>query len=50
MTDARESVKETIVIERGDGNFIYDDGVRKLLGGVDGLWCMTLGHNRTEMK
>ena len=31
MTDTRASEEETIVIERGDGNFIYDDTGRKLL-------------------
>ncbi|MGX7701211.1 hypothetical protein [Enterococcus mundtii] len=37
MTDTRASEEETIVIERGDGNFIYDDTGRKLLDGVGGL-------------
>ncbi|MDY4307637.1 aminotransferase class III-fold pyridoxal phosphate-dependent enzyme [Enterococcus mundtii] len=50
MTDTRASEEETIVIERGDGNFIYDDTGRKLLDGVGGLWCMNVGHNRPEMN
>ena len=50
MTDTRASEADTIVIERGDGNFIYDDKGRKLLDGVGGLWCMNVGHNRSEIN
>lgn len=50
MTDTRASDEDTIVIERGEGNFVYDDTGRKLLDGVGGLWCMNVGHNRSEMK
>lgn len=50
MTDTKASNEETIVIEKGNGNYIYDDTGRKLLDGVGGLWCVNVGHNRSEIN
>lgn len=50
MTDTRESNEETVVIVKGDGNYIYDDKGNRLLDGVGGLWCVNAGHNRKEIK
>ena len=42
--------RESIRIVRGDGCYVYDDGGRKLIDGVAGLWNVNVGHNRPEVK
>ena len=42
--------RESIRIVRGDGCYVYDDGGRKLVDGVAGLWNVNVGHNRPEVK
>lgn len=50
MTDTRASEQETIIIERGEGNYIFNDCGEKLLDAVGGLWCMNVGHNRKTVN
>lgn len=50
MTDTRASKQETIIIEKADGNYIYDDNGNKLLDDVGGFWCVNVGHNLKEIK
>ncbi|MEK6352200.1 MAG: aspartate aminotransferase family protein [Burkholderia cenocepacia] len=40
----------TVVIERGDGNYVYDVDGHRMLDGVGGLWNVNVGHNRPEVK
>lgn len=42
--------KVPLRIVKGDGLFIWDDQGRKMLDGFAGLWCVNVGHNRTEVK
>jgi putrescine---pyruvate transaminase len=42
--------REPIRIVRGDGCFVYDDGGKRLIDGVAGLWNVNVGHNRAEVK
>ncbi len=37
---------ETLVIEKGRGNYLYDLQGRKYLDGVSSLWCNLLGHRK----
>jgi putrescine aminotransferase len=41
--------KGTRVITRGEGVYLYDSEGRRLLDGMAGLWCMTLGYGRREL-
>src|SRR5580692_5745415 len=41
--------KGTRVITRGEGIYLYDSEGRRLLDGMAGLWCMTLGYGRREL-
>ncbi|MFG5683931.1 aminotransferase class III-fold pyridoxal phosphate-dependent enzyme [Enterococcus faecalis] len=50
MTDTKIGDENTVVVERGEGNYVYDDQGNRLLDGVAGLWCMNVGHNRTEIN
>ncbi len=36
-------------IERGDGVYVWDTDGRRWLDGVSGLWCVNVGHGRTEL-
>ncbi|PYE21497.1 adenosylmethionine-8-amino-7-oxononanoate aminotransferase [Paraburkholderia silvatlantica] len=40
----------TLVIARGDGNYVFDVEGNQLLDGVGGLWNVNVGHNRPEVK
>lgn len=40
----------TLIIARGDGNYITDIDGNRLLDGVGGLWNVNVGHNRPEVK
>jgi putrescine aminotransferase len=39
----------TRVITRGEGVYIYDTEGRKILDGMSGLWCVSLGYGRAEL-
>ena len=38
-----------LLIERGEGVFVYDREGRKLYDGPAGMWCMQIGHGRREI-
>ncbi|OAJ52053.1 hypothetical protein A6V36_18180 [Paraburkholderia ginsengiterrae] len=40
----------TVVIARGDGNYVFDVEGNRMLDGVGGLWNVNVGHNRPEVK
>ena len=42
--------EDPVVIVRGDGNELIDDGGRRYLDGVSSLWCNVHGHNRPELN
>ncbi len=42
--------EDPVVIVRGDGNELVDDGGRRYLDGVSSLWCNVHGHNHPEMN
>lgn len=42
--------QEPLRIVRGDGVFVWDDKGHKMLDGFAGLWCVNVGHNRSEVK
>ncbi|EON13845.1 aminotransferase class III-fold pyridoxal phosphate-dependent enzyme [Pandoraea sp. SD6-2] len=50
MGSAAESNVHTVVIERGDGNYVTDIDGNRMLDGVGGLWNVNVGHNRTAVK
>lgn len=42
--------EQTLIISKGDGNYIEDIDGNKLLDGISGLWNVNIGHNRAEVK
>jgi len=40
---------EQLVIERGEGVYVYDQRGRKYLEGMAGLWCTALGYGNEEL-
>ncbi len=40
---------EQLVIERGDGVYVFDNEGNKYLEGMAGLWCTSLGYNNREL-
>lgn len=42
--------QEPLRIVKGDGLYVWDDKGHKMLDGFAGLWCVNVGHNRTEVK
>ncbi len=38
-----------IVIARGDGAYVWDEDGNRLLDGTASLWCVNVGHGRTEI-
>jgi 4-aminobutyrate--pyruvate transaminase len=40
---------ETLIIERGDGAYVYDNNGKQYLEGLAGLWCTSLGYNNREL-
>jgi len=38
-----------LLIERGEGVFVYDREGRKLYDGPAGMWCVQIGHGRREI-
>jgi adenosylmethionine-8-amino-7-oxononanoate aminotransferase len=43
---AREGVT---VMAEGEGIYVYDSQGNRLIDGIGGLWCVSLGHGREEM-
>ena len=41
---------KTLIIARGDGNYITDIDGHRMLDGVGGLWNVNIGHNRASVK
>jgi len=39
----------SLILERGDGVFVYDVDGRPYIEGMAGLWCNALGHGREEL-
>ncbi|NNG38619.1 aspartate aminotransferase family protein [Flexivirga sp. ID2601S] len=37
------------IIERGQGCYLYDDSGRKFLDGLAGLFCVNIGHGRSDI-
>lgn len=40
---------EQLVIERGEGVYVYDNEGRRYLEGMSGLWCTALGYGNEEV-
>jgi adenosylmethionine---8-amino-7-oxononanoate aminotransferase len=40
---------EPLIIERADGNYLFDDLGRRFLDGVSSLWCNVHGHRKREI-
>jgi len=49
-SSAPASRSKTLVIARGDGNYITDIDGHRMLDGVGGLWNVNVGHNRASVK
>ena len=50
FTDHRQLAERgTRVITRAEGVYIWEANGRKILDGMSGLWCVTLGYSRTEL-
>lgn len=43
------SAQKPMIIERGDGVYVYDIDGNKYLDSQGGLWCVNVGYNRPEM-
>jgi len=41
---------EPLVIERGDGNYLFDVEGRRYLDGISSLWCNLHGHNHPRLN
>jgi adenosylmethionine---8-amino-7-oxononanoate aminotransferase len=41
--------EEPVIIERGDGNYLFDTRGRRYLDGVSSLWCNVHGHRKSEL-
>ncbi len=39
-----------LIIERGEGVFVYDTEGRRFLDGYAQMWCNVWGHNRAELN
>ncbi len=42
--------RENIIVERGEGVYVYDIHGRKFLDGVASLWCNVHGHNHPKLN
>ncbi|NIB39880.1 aminotransferase class III-fold pyridoxal phosphate-dependent enzyme [Pseudomaricurvus alkylphenolicus] len=40
---------EQLVIDRGEGAYVYDDQGKRYLEGLAGLWCTSLGYGNQEL-
>lgn len=43
------TASEPVVIERGEGAFLFDTEGRRYLDGISSLWCNLYGHRRAEI-
>ena len=41
--------QEVLILERGEGIYIFDKDGKKYIDGLAGLWCTSLGHGVTEL-
>lgn len=46
---ANHQKQEPFVVTRGDGVYVYDDHDNRLLEGVSGLWCTSLGFSEQRL-
>ena len=46
-----DTFRETgpMIIERGEGIYVFDNGGNKYIEGLSGLWCTSLGYNEQEL-
>ncbi|PMP64126.1 MAG: adenosylmethionine--8-amino-7-oxononanoate transaminase [Sulfurihydrogenibium sp.] len=42
--------EDNVIVERGEGNYIYDIFGNKYLDGVSSLWCNVHGHNHPKLN
>ncbi len=50
FTDMREYARsESLVIERGEGNWLFDAAGRRLFDAVSSMWCNLFGHRVPEI-
>lgn len=47
--EAHQSTVEPFIIERGEGVHVYDDHGNRLLEGMSGLWCASLGFSEHRL-
>ena len=40
---------EQLIIDRGEGVYVYDNQGKQYLEGLSGLWCTGLGYNNQEL-
>lgn len=40
---------ETLILDRGEGVYVYDADGKQYLEGLAGLWCTSLGYNNREL-
>lgn len=40
---------ENLILEKGDGIYVYDNNGNQYLEGMAGLWCTALGYNNQEL-
>ena len=40
---------DVLILERGEGIYIFDNEGKKYIDGLAGLWCTSLGHGVTEL-
>ncbi len=40
---------ENLIAARGDGIYLYDADGRRFIDGPGGMWCVNVGHGRTEL-
>ena len=51
MVDPKRTVEDPpLIINRGDGEYIWDIDGKKYLDVTGGLWNVNVGHNRREVK
>ncbi|ABZ83014.1 adenosylmethionine-8-amino-7-oxononanoate transaminase [Heliomicrobium modesticaldum Ice1] len=51
FTQMREYCREdNLIIERGEGSYLFDTQGRKYLDGISSLWVTVHGHNRKEIN
>lgn len=51
MTDPKKTIEDPpVIIDKGDGEYIWDIDGNKYLDVTGGLWNVNVGHNRPEVK